>query len=246
LKNLILTGEKMKPIKINQKIKFLLLILIFSLTACLVSITVIARDEHEPHDDWHTANMDSFTSERLPSSNYGEDGYLKIGDAISGQNNTYFYFNLLSYDTSNSKQADLYIYVTSVSQTAVLNVHVADSDAWDEDSITWNNAPTYGNSIAHKTVSSPGFVTFDVSSALVHSNIGEITLVITTESLSTVRIRSKENPDTRMEDEYPHIIFIRDIPGFDLFITLIISSIVILFVSLRIAKYRNLKIQLRS
>jgi hypothetical protein len=209
----------------------------------IVNLTVTARDEHEPHDDWQTVNMDSFISERLQSSNYGDDGYLKIGDAISGQNITYFYFNFLSYDTSSAKQADLYIYLTSVSQATLLNVHVANSDTWNEDSITWNNAPTYGNSIAHKTVSSVGFVTFDVSSALIDSNVGEITFVITTESLSTIRIRSKENMDTIMEDEYPHIIFIRDIvPGFDFFITTLLISIVIIVISIRLKKYRNIKI----
>ncbi|MFX0075236.1 MAG: DNRLRE domain-containing protein [Candidatus Hermodarchaeota archaeon] len=234
----------------NKCSKFLLIILIFGLITCIFdengieNLSVVARDEHEPHDDWQTVNMDSFISERLGSSNYGDDTYLKIGDAISGQNVTYLYFNLQSYDTSTAKRADLYIYVTSITQEAVLNVHVANSDAWNEDSITWNNAPTFGNSIAHKTVNSAGFVTFDVSSVLIHSNIPEITLIIATESNSRLRIRSKENMDTIMEDEYPHLIFIRDIvPGFDLLIFTLLISTVIIFISFRLIKQRDIKVK---
>ncbi|MHA1460174.1 MAG: CBM96 family carbohydrate-binding protein, partial [Promethearchaeota archaeon] len=233
----------MKPINFNKNLNFLFLILIFSLSVCaidqlgIVNLTVTARDEHEPHDDWQTVNMDSFISERLKDSNYGDDSYLKIGDAISGQNITYFYFNLLSYDTSSAKRADLYIYVTSVPQETLLSVHVADSNTWNEDSITWNNAPTYGNSIAQKSVSSTGFIIFDVSSVLIVSNLPEITLIITTEGLSSVRIRSKENIDTRMEDEFPHIIFIRDIvPGFDIFITLFLISTAITLIGIKLKK----------
>lgn len=239
----------MKPTKISKKSKFLFMVIIFSLSVCvidqigIINLSVTARDEHEPHDDWQTVNMDSFISERHNTSNYGDDGYLKIGDAISGQNITYFYFNLLSYDTSTARGADLYIYVTYVAQETVLNIHVADSDAWVEDSITWNNAPTYGISIAHKTVSSIGFVTFDVSSVLIDSNVPEITLVIIADSLSSVKIRSKENADTRMEDEFPHIIFIREIvPGFDIFITTFLISIVIFLVSIRLKKHKKINV----
>ena len=132
----------MKPMKLSQSSKILFLILIISFTLCVIDMlgivnwTATARDEHEPHDDWQTVNMDSFINERVDDTNYGEDGYLKIGDSISGQNITYLYFNLRSYDTSSAKDADLYIYVVSVTQETVLNVHVADSGAWYEDTIT--------------------------------------------------------------------------------------------------------------
>lgn len=235
--------------KISKNSKILLFILIFSLMVFVIEefrildFSVIARDEHEPHDDWQTANMDSFISERLNDSNYGNDGYLKIGNAISGQNITYLYFDLHSYDTSTAKRADLYIYVTTVAQETVLHIHVADSNEWNETSITWNNAPTYGSSISQKTVSSVGFVNLDLSSVLIDSNVAEITFVITTETLSSIRIRSIENEDTRMEDEFPHIIFIRDVvPGFNLPITIFLISVVIILVGIRFQKYKNIKV----
>lgn len=238
----------MRLITISKNSEFLFLILIFSLTVFVIdelgilNFAVTAFDEHRPHDDWITANMDSFISEQLNDSNYGNEGYLKIGDAISGQNITYLYFNLHSYDTSTAKRADLYVYMTNIAQETVLRVHVANSDVWDEDLITWNNAPTYGNSIIQKTVSSAGFVSFDVSSALIDSNVPEITFVITTESLSSIRIRSIENEDTIMEDEFPHIIFIKDtVPGFNLPITIFVTSVVIILVSIRFKKYKNVK-----
>lgn len=238
----------MKPMKVSRTSKIIILILTISFSLCvfdmlgIVKWTVTARDEHEPHDDWQTVNKDSFISERVNNSNYGNDGYLKIGDAISGQNITYLLFNLLSYDTSSAKRADLYIYVTSVPQETLLDIHVADSDMWNETTINWNNAPAYGNSIAHKTVSSTGFVVFDVSSVLVESNIPTITFVIISESISSIMIRSKENVDTRMEDEFPHIIFIRDIvPGFDIYITILLLSIAITLVCIKVKLNRKLK-----
>jgi hypothetical protein len=250
LKDIILKRVKMNPMKFSQDSKFLILILVFTLIVSVINglgilnFSATARDEHEPHDDWHTANMDSFISERLNDSNYGDEGYLKIGNAVSGQNITYLYFNLLSYDTSTARKADLYIYATNVAQETVLKVHIADSDAWDEAAITWNNAPTYGDSIAQKTVSSPGFVTIDVSSVLIDSNVPEITLVITTESLSRINIRSIENEDTRMEDEFPHIIFIREIvPGFDIFTITSLISLVIILLSVRFKKHKKIKIE---
>jgi len=241
--------RKMKPMKINQSSKILFLILTMSFTLCVIDMLGIVKwnvtaDRYEPHDDWHTVNMDSFISERVKNSNYGDDAYLKIGDAISGQNITYLYFDLSSYDTSGAKRVDLYIFVISFPQETLLNIHVTSSDVWDEETITWNNAPTYGNSIAHKTVNSEGFVSFDVSSVLIDSNIPEITLVITTESLSSIRIRSKENEDTRMEDEFPHMVFIRDIvPGFDIYVTISIVSIAITLVSIKLILNRKLKIE---
>jgi len=150
----------MKLMKISKNSKFIFLILMISLSLCVIDMlgiinwTATAVDEHEPHDDWKTTDRDTYISERLSDSNYGDAGYLKIGDSISGQNITYLYFSFSSYDTSNSKKADLYIYVTNIAQEMLLEVHVANSDAWIENSINWNNAPTYGNSIAQKSLSS--------------------------------------------------------------------------------------------
>ena len=239
----------MKPMKINKNSKFIFLILTISISLCvfdmsgIVKWTVTARDEYEPHDDWKTTDRDTFISERVNNSNYGDAGYLKIGDSSSGQNITYLHFTFSSYDTSNAIKADLIIYVTSVVQEMLLEVHVADSDNWNESSITWNNSPTYGNFITQKSVSSNEFVKFDVSSALIESPIPEITFVITSESLSNLMIRSKENMDTRMEDEFPHLVFIRKIvPGFDLYVTILLLSITITLVGIKLNLNRKLKL----
>ena len=242
----------MKPMKISQSSKILFLILTMSFTLCVIDMLGIVKwnvtadhlSMYEPHDDWHTADMDSFISERVKNSNYGDDAYLKIGDAISGQNITYLYFDLSSYDTSSAKRVDLYIFVISVPQETLLNIHVANSDVWDEETITWNNAPTYGNSIAQKTVNSEGFVTFDVSSVLIDSNIPEITFALISESYSDIKLKSRENMDSRMEDELPHMVFIRDIvPGFDIYVTISIVSIAITLVSIKLILNRKLKIE---
>ena len=238
----------MKPTKIsiNSKIIFLLLMFSFSLGVIdelgIINWNVTARDEHQPHDDWHTTDKDTYISERVNGSNYGDVGYLIIGDAISGQNITYLSFNFASYDTSSGKSVDLIIYVTSISQEILLNIHVADSNNWDEDTINWDNAPSYGNSIAQKSVSSTEFARIDVSSALIASPIPEITFVIVTETLSRMAFRSKENADTRMEDEFPHLIFIRDIiPGFDIFTITLLISLVIALVGIKLKINKKLK-----
>jgi len=183
--------------KISKYSKFVFLILIFSFSLCVIDMlgivnwTVTARDEHEPLEGWFNTDRDTFISEQLNDSNYGSAGYLKIGDSNSGKDITYLHFSLSSYDTSSVKNADLIIYVTHITQAMLLEVHIADSDAWNESSINWNNAPTYGNSIAQKSVGSTGFVTIDVSSALIESKIPEVTFIIISETLSSVQIRSK-------------------------------------------------------
>ena len=234
--------------KISKKSKFIFLMLIFSFSLCVIDMlgivnwTATARDEHEPLEGWFNSDMDTFISERLNDSNYGSAGYLKIGDSIIGHNITYLHFSFSSYDTSSAKKADLIIYVTHITQAMLLDFHIADSDAWNESDINWNNAPTYGNSIAQKSVSSTGFVTIDVSSALIEYKIPEVTFIIISETLSSIQIRSKENMDTTWEDEYPHLILIRDtIPGFDIFITIFLISIVITLVGIKLKinrKYR--------
>ena len=235
--------------RINKNSKFVFLILIFSFSLCLIDMlgivnwTATARDEHEPHDDWHTTDMDTYISEQFNNSNYGSAGYLKIGNSTVGQDITYLYFSFSSYDTSIAKRLDLIIYVTDIAQRTSLDVHIADSNDWNEDTINWDNAPTYGNSIAQKSVGSTGFVTFDVSSVLIESPIPEITFIITSKTLNSIRIRSKENADTRMEDEFPHLIFIREtLPGFDIFLTIFLISIVITSVGIKLKINRKLKV----
>lgn len=239
----------MKIKKISKNSKLVFLILIFSFSLCVIDKlgildwTVTARDEHGPHDDWLTTDMDTFISERLNDSNYGDAGYLKIGNAISGQNITYLYFNFSSYDTSSAKDVDLIIYVADIAKEMSLDIHIADSDDWNENTINWDNAPTFGNSIAQRNVSSAGFVKFDVSSALIESPIPEITFIIISETLNNIRIRSKENADTRMEDEFPHLVFIRDIvPGFNILVTIFLIGIFIALVSIKLKINRKLKV----
>lgn len=237
--------------KISKNSKFVFLILIYSFSLCvfdmlgIVNLTATARDEHEPLEGWFNTDRDTFISEQLNNSNYGSAGYLKIGDSISSKDITYLHFSLSSYDTSSAKNADLIIYVTHITQAMLLEVHIADSDAWNESSISWNNAPTYGNSIAQKSVSSTGFVTVDVSSALIDSQISEITFVIISETLSSTQIRSKENMDTSWEDEFPHLVLIKNpytVPGFDIFLTIFLISIVIPSVCIKLKINRKLKV----
>ena len=235
--------------KISKNSKFIFLIIIFSFSLCVIDMlgivrwTATARDEHEPHDDWHTTDMDTYISEQFNNSNYGGAGYLKIGNSTIGQDITYLYFSFSSYDTSIAKRLDLIIYVTDIAQRTSLDVHIADSNDWNEGTINWDNAPTYGNSIVQKSVGSTGFVTFDVSSVLIESPIPEITFIITSKTLNSIRIRSKENADTRMEDEFPHLIFIREtLPGFDIFIITFLLGIVIALIGIKLKINRKLKV----
>lgn len=133
--------------------------------------------------------------------------------------------------------------IISLAQEMLIKIYVTDSDNWNESSITWNNAPFYGNSIAQKTVSSNDFINFDVSSVLIESPVPQITFVVTSESLSNLVIRSKENMDTALEDEYPHLIFIRDIvPGFDLYFINLLLSITMVLVGIKLKLNRQLEL----
>lgn len=236
--------------KISKNSKFVFLILIYSFSLCvfdmlgIVNLTATARDEHEPHDDWHTTDMDTYISEQSNSSNYGNSGDLKIGNSITGQYISYLYFSFSAYDTTGANKIELIIYVTSIIQKMLLEVFVANSEAWNESSINWINAPNYTNSIVQKSVGSTEFVNFDVSSAFMGSQIPQITFVIISDTPSSIIFRSKENDDTRMEDEFPHIIFIRNItiPGFDILITTLLLGTVITLVGIKIKINKKLKV----
>jgi len=56
-------------------------------------------------------------------------------------------------------------------------------------------------------------------------------------------MRSKENAETRMEDEFPHIIFIKDVvPSFDIFITLFLISTAITLIGIKLKKNKEVKV----
>ncbi len=94
----------------------------------------------------------------LPDTNFdGTDG-LAVGKGMSGQlTRSYLKFNLSHIpDGAAFIQVTLHVYLDSAfgSDDEPISVYYSSDDSWTEQTITWNNAPSY-NALATDTIDSP-------------------------------------------------------------------------------------------
>lgn len=97
---------------------------------------------------------DSFVSSADPNSNYGGDSYIEVSrstNSFVGTQLGYLKFSIgdLGGDILSAK---LKLYTSLVSETHSVGIHQVSSSSWDELSITYNNRPTYGDSIGSQLV----------------------------------------------------------------------------------------------
>jgi hypothetical protein len=135
-----------------------------------------------------TAEADAYVDESNSSSNYGSNQSLRVdGSPVI---HSYLRFNISGIDGSVTK-ATLRIYANSKSSAGIEVDKVADSN-WEENGITYANAPALGEAIGSSTGFHPNtWVSVDVTS-YVQAN-GKISLAIVSKNETAIKLASRES-----------------------------------------------------
>jgi hypothetical protein len=135
------------------------------------------------------------------STNFGTSSDLESKDSNSTSSeyhrHTFLRFRIAAGAVST---ATLRVYVSALPNgtPAPLCVHSVTSDSWSETGITWNNKPAAGGAMSCKSVSAPGWVTWDVTSfvrsqaSYEADNVVSLMLRESTQSNKMVRLDSRE------------------------------------------------------
>jgi hypothetical protein len=88
---------------------------------------------------------DTYINSSNPDENNGDETYLRVGDARL--TNDYIRISYLMFDLSEIKgsiqEATLKLYLKWSWEARYIGIHDCDDTSWNEDTLTWNNAPTY-------------------------------------------------------------------------------------------------------
>ena len=104
------------------------------------------------------------TAEHQASTNYGTSAWLQHGDD-GGANHRrgYYLFDTAPLpDNAIIDNAVLNLYVTAVVGTPTLELLALDNTNWDENVVTWNDAPAHGQSLENDTKTGTGWETWTI------------------------------------------------------------------------------------
>jgi PKD repeat protein len=137
---------------------------------------------------------DSYIDFSNQNANYGDENYLKIlsqnieysppgSEPINSGMISYLKFDLSSIsDMNNVVKTVLEIYILdNPDNSGGLNIYFCSDDTWNENQITWKNAPFYDNSILDfvNGIEVDGqWYSFDVTDAVMSEGLGYITFVL--------------------------------------------------------------------
>lgn len=154
----------------NKKIFLLLTIFVFS--TILIGIQPVCAIEVElsPIED---AYINSFYS----NDNYGASDYLSVGTLIWGEDISFLKFDI-PLTRKVIKSATIKTYWYNFMLTSRMNLCAGTtSNNWDENTITWNNAPlTYYDLIATKLVGDGDWFNLDVSNYITEGELFSIVI----------------------------------------------------------------------
>ena len=133
-----------------------------------------------------TPVADSYVIVTSPTKNYGSRSTLKTDG--SPLENIYIKFNVQGVGAAPSAALRFY---AETSHSVGLNIHTVSDTSWNENQITWNNAPAIGPVIANTgPVQAGNWYLIDVSSAV--SGDGLVSFAITNPHTTGATISSKE------------------------------------------------------
>jgi PKD repeat protein len=189
---------------INKKKIFKIILLSFLFLSIFSNIVISVDNLSIPADE------DSYINLSQPDANHGNDSYLKIKSENFGyyppgmnpvdyQNISYIKFNLSSISNSfDIIEADLEIYIINNSKNSGdIELFFCTDDSWDENQITWNNAPNYElnklDSIENISIFSQWY-SFDVTNTIMSNDLDFISFVLVgVENYEYISIISKDN-----------------------------------------------------
>ena len=123
---------------------------------------------------------DSFVRDRYPNNNYGTGAWfqdLRTGYNVNfGTDRSYFKFNLGVLQGKTINSAVFSIDPVFYQGSPLLNLNYVSNNNWDEETITWNNAPSYSTLISSKEVTSPDRIEFNIDSSYLEA--GELSFAL--------------------------------------------------------------------
>ena len=138
--------------------KIFLLIMLFSFTFILGSISMVNAEEEKRT----AANADTSAHKDQPSSNFGHLSPIFIVTSGSdSESNGYFHFGL-GGKPDNLIKAEIDIRVNTVTNPMDITVYLV-NESWGEYTLTWDNKPATGEVITTFMINSVGHMHFDVS-----------------------------------------------------------------------------------
>ena len=168
-------------------------ILVMVMMACLMVQGVFAERIYPSED--------AYTDSSKTNSNFNNQN-LRVGyDLNHGKHRSYLKFDVSGIDSS----AKLKIYSVAHVGDVPINLYYVSSDSWRENSLTWNNAPEYSNLIDSQTISSSGFIEFDIGN-YINENDGVLSLALVSNSESTGNLYAQFYSGEMLEESYdPYI-----------------------------------------
>jgi len=131
---------------------------------------------------------DAYVNSSSPSKSYGSLSVLRAdGSPVL---RSYLRFNIQGV-SGTVIAAELRVFVET-SQAVGHDVHVSPNNAWQETTLTYENAPAFGDSLGFSGPLLAGTYSSVPVTGQVPRN-GEVTFVLTTSSTSAVRYSSREN-----------------------------------------------------
>ncbi|TFG22207.1 MAG: zinc ribbon domain-containing protein [Promethearchaeota archaeon] len=201
---------------------------------------VIGNDDDDDDDDTELefekvqTEMDSFVDSGSSTSNYGESYYLEVNADGFGHCASYIYFDF-DDEPDNWKEAEIRLYIYSISQTMTVNIFLA-SSVWEELTITYDNRPALGGLIETFSAQSTGIIDFDLSDLiedLLDDDEEGITICLNVSSTSEGDMMIYSEEGTNYKDWTPLLIWTYE-PVNDVDVGMIIFIILIILIPIGI------------
>ncbi len=223
----------------NKNNKFLLVFAIFTLISNISINEILAQQPSYNYFKVHPLH-DAFVWESAPTTNYGSDNYLHLGDISGGRYETYLLFSFPDYPTNfTSARIELYFWGAFSTSLVSCDVYKLNNLTWSENTITWNTRIQQKTNIFSQTIDNSDFsVVLNVTDYISGTILG-ISLMIPILLTDQCSFYSKDHSNS---DAHPILTFVYPtsstngtIAGFDL---LVIFSCVAIIVY--ITKYKIL------
>ena len=141
-----------------------------------------------------TPEADSYTRSDLPTTNFGDGGRLSAREHPRQTRNTYLRFDVDVPEGETITGATLRMFATTDGRA--IELHGLADDSWDESTITWRSAPDHARPAADRVDSVSADASFPLDASSLVSG-GTVSMVLTSEANSMVRMVSRENDSHR-------------------------------------------------
>jgi len=174
--------------------------------------------------------------------NFGSSDYLHVGAYFSlGYSESYIKFDIPETNLKVMSATIKAYWYSHSCETWLQFVACLVSNNWNEESITWNNAPIHGEIIAQDSITNAKTFTFDVTAFIVES--GEFSICIYEESPHEVNGLQSASKEGEWGDafEAPKLIIKYQLTIEDFIPTIIVGIVIVVSVEIGLVLYITLR-----